>query len=125
MKDGFEVVMTVGLDRSMDVGLGEEGRLMEIMEEHGVVFRLDDGCEVGWTVLEKLQKHTRLGAYYLQQRRQYSSIIQKTSSLEITLLVVLRLHSLNHTPLMCHQGHTWTLSRDGRSSKKISLKVSR
>ena len=35
----FGVGVTLGLDRSIDVGLGEEGRLMEIMAAHGVGFR--------------------------------------------------------------------------------------
>ena len=39
LENGFGVGMTVGLDRYMYVGLGEEGRLMEIMEEHGVGVR--------------------------------------------------------------------------------------
>ena len=39
LEDGCGVGMTVGLDIYMDMGLGEEGRLMEIMEEHGVGVR--------------------------------------------------------------------------------------
>ena len=60
MKDGFEVGMAVGLDRSMDVGLGEEGRLMEITEEHGVGVCRDDGRDMGWAILDKLPLGTRL-----------------------------------------------------------------
>ena len=39
LENGFGVGMTVELDRSMDVGIGEEGRLMEIMEDRGVGVR--------------------------------------------------------------------------------------
>ena len=38
LEDGFGVGITVGLDRYMDVGLVEEGGLMEIIEEHGFGF---------------------------------------------------------------------------------------
>ena len=70
--------MTLGLDRSIDVGLGEEGRLMEITEEHGVGVCRDDGREMGWAILDKLPLGTRLGAYSLRQRRQYLSILRQT-----------------------------------------------
>ena len=39
LEDSFGVWMTVGFDRSMDVGFGEEVMLMEIMEKHGVGVR--------------------------------------------------------------------------------------
>ena len=77
--------MTVGLDRYMYVGLGEEGKLMEIMEEHGVGVSLDVGREVIWAILDELPLVTRLGAYSLWQRRQYLSILRHNSLLEMIL----------------------------------------
>ena len=67
---------------------------------------------MGWAIHDELPLATRRVAYSLWKRRQYSSILRQTSSLEMTLWVFLRLHSLKHTPLVCQRGHMWTLLRD-------------
>ena len=78
----------------------------------------------GGDLIDKLPLGTRPGTYSFLNILQYLSIPLQVSCLVITLCDALRLHSLKHTPLMCHLGQRRRPLSDGRLSICLSLKTS-
>ena len=76
-------------------------------------------------LIDKLPLGTHPGTYSFLYNLQYLSIPLQASSSVITFCDALRLHSLEHTPLMCHLGQIWRLLSDGRFSICLLLKTSR
>ena len=83
------------------------------------------GVVRGCVLIDKLPIGTRPGTYSFLHNLQYLFIPLQASLLVINLCDALRLHSLKHTPLMCHLGHRWQPLSDGRLSICLSLKILR
>ena len=94
----------------------------------GVILEVGCGAVVGVVVqecdiIDKLPLGTHPGTYSLLHNLQYLSITLQASSPVITLCDALRLHSLKHTPLMCHIGQRWRPLSYGSLSICLSLKT--
>ena len=83
------------------------------------------GVVRGCDLIDKLLLGTRPSTYSFLHNLHYLSITLQASSSVITLCKALRLHYLNHKPLMFHLGQIWRPLSDGCLSICLSLKTLR